>query len=144
MSTDISNRKHFSSVYLSGILLLLGIVISISLWTKAQKAALEYTTVEAMVESVETIYPKGIGEHLEYKVKVLFNGKEYELQNVIDGFSYYSSQKIQAFYADDVLYENIEGIKSNTNEAYIYFVSLGVIVLLLACFLYHILSFFRK
>jgi len=55
---------------------------------------------------------------------VEFEGKEYELRNVHSAASYYKGQKVKAYLSNDKLYANVEGVKTSTPIATIYFIFL--------------------
>ena len=55
-------------------------------------------------------------------MKVKYDGKEYELQNV-HGFSgYYKGKSVKVLLSNEKLYANVEGIRSTTPVVIVYFI----------------------
>ncbi len=72
---------------------------------------------------VEVVNKKNqVPKQLFYDVRVKYDGKDYDLQNV-HGLSGYSNGKsVKALLANGKLYANVEGIKSTSPIAITYFV----------------------
>lgn len=103
------------------------VAITVGLWFAMNNAALDYKEVDAKVVSSETkrLKNKKNGNSYDfYVVKVEFEGKEYELGNVHSAASYYKGQKVKAYLSNDKLYANVEGVKTSTPIATIYFIFL--------------------
>lgn len=112
------------------------VCITVGLWFAMNKQEVSYQEVEAKVVSSETkrLKNKKNGNTYDfYEVKVEYDGKEYELGNVHSAASYYKGKKVKAFLSNDKLYANIEGVKTSTPIATIYFIflfgSFGMLIL---------------
>lgn len=112
------------------------VAITIGLWFAMNKTELNYKEVEAKVVSSETkrLKNKKNGSSYDfYEVKVEYEGKEYELGNVHSAASYYKGKKVKAYLSNDKLYANIEGVKTSTSIATLYFIflfgSFGMLIL---------------
>ena len=103
------------------------VAITVGLWFAMNKVELKYEEVQATVISSETkrLKNKKNGNTYDfYEVKVEYKGKEYELGNVHSAASYYKGKKVKAFLSNEKLYANIEGVKTSTPIATIYFIFL--------------------
>ena len=91
------------------------------------KVEVHYEEVTAIVTDTysKAIVNKNTGSRTTfYEVKVKYEGKEYELQNV-HGLSGYSKGKsVKALLSNEKLYANVEGIKSTSPVAIVYFIFL--------------------
>lgn len=102
-------------------------VLTIVFWFLMNNTKIEYKEVVAIVTNTSTrevINKKTNNRTLFYEVKVEYEGKEYELQNVHGLAGYYKGKSVRAFLSNDKLYANEEGIKSTSPIAIVYFIFL--------------------
>ncbi len=103
------------------------LILTIVFWFLTNKAEVNYEEVTAIVtdtSSSEVINRKIGSRTVSYKVKVMYEGKEYDLQNVHSLVGYSKGSSVKALLSDGKLYANVEGIKSSSPVAIIYFVFL--------------------
>lgn len=103
------------------------LILTIVFWFLMNKAEVSYEEVTVIVTDTSTkeIVNKKTGTRTTfYEVKVRYNGEEYELQNVHGLSGYSKGRSVKALLSNDKLYANIEGIKSTSPVAIIYFVFL--------------------
>ena len=112
------------------------VAITVGLWFAMNKAELNYTEVEVKVLSSETkrLKNKKNGNSYDfYEVKVEYEGKEYELGNVHSAAGYYKGMAVKAYLSNEKLYANIEGVRTSTPVATVYFIflfgSFGMLIL---------------
>lgn len=109
------------------ILTVVCLILTIVFWFLMNKAEVSYEEVAAVVTSTSTkqVVNKKTGSRTNfYEVKVKYEGKEYELKNVHGLAGYYEGKSVKALLSNDKLYANVEGIKSTSPVAIIYFVFL--------------------
>ena len=108
---------------ITGICLILTVVF----WFLMNNQEVKYEEVTAIVTSAtsrEVVNKKSGSKTTFYDVRVKYDGKDYDLQNV-HGLSGYSNGKsVKALLANGKLYANVEGIKSTSPIAITYFVFL--------------------
>lgn len=139
----MEDRKQ--KLYLSGIFLIIFLFITMYFFQDAKKSPIFYNKVKVIVTDVEIIYPKNYKEFYKYIIKVSENGKVKELGNVKVGYSYYKGKMIEVFKDENGrLYEDEDGIRSNTKFARVYFISLGVTFIVLCFFVYNIIAYRRN
>lgn len=121
---------------LTGVCLVLAIIF----WFKMNNVEVEYDLVTAIVtdtSSKDLINKNTHNRTTFYKVKVRYEGKEYELQNVHGLSGYYKGASVKALLYNDKLYANEEGIKSSSPTAIVYFVFLfGTFGMIMASSIY--------
>ncbi len=103
------------------------LILTIVFWFLMNKTEVKYEEITAIVTSTSTkevVNKKTQNRTTFYEVKVEYNGKEYELQNVHGLSGYYEGKSVRALLANDKLYANVEGIKSTSPIAIVYFVFL--------------------
>jgi len=103
------------------------LILTIVFWFLMNKTEVKYEEVTATVISTSTkeVVNKSTQNRTTfYEVKVEYNGKEYELQNVHGLSGYYKGASVKALLSNDKLYANVEGIKSTSPVAIVYFVFL--------------------
>lgn len=103
------------------------LILTIVFWFLMNKVEVKYEEVTAIVtdtSSKEVINKKTGSRTTFYEVKVMYEGKEYELQNVHGLAGYYEGRSVKALLADEKLYANVEGIKSTSPIAIVYFIFL--------------------
>ena len=65
-----------------------------------------------------------------YKIVVSYNGKNYDLKNAHDSYSYRQGSTVTAYLSNDKMYANVEGVQNSTPAAIAYFAALiGSIVM---------------
>lgn len=84
----------------------------------------EVTAVVTNTSSREVVNKNTHNRTTFYEVKVEYEGKEYELQNVHGLAGYYKGTKVKALLSNGKLYANVEGIKSTSPIAIVYFIFL--------------------
>lgn len=117
------------------------LVVTIMNYGKVQKQQIDYTEVEVMV--TETGYKRTLGSGSRNpaiakapEVIVEYEGKEYELINVLDGeISRYRTAcklntPVSVYLSQGQLYSNINGIKTTSSTGKTYFITLGVTAVL--------------
>ena len=103
------------------------LILTIVFWFLMNKTEVNYEEVTAIVTSTSTrevINKNTKNRTTFYEVKVQYNGKEYELKNVHGLSGYYKGKSVTALLSNDKLYANVEGIKSTSPVAIVYFVFL--------------------
>lgn len=100
------------------------LILTIVFWLLMKKVEVQYEEVTATVINTSTkeVVNKNTNNRTTfYEVKVEYNGKEYELQNVHGLSGYYKGKSVKALLSNDKLYANVEGIKSTSSVAIVYF-----------------------
>lgn len=124
---------------ISSIITVLCIVAAVVLRIAMDKVDVEYTEVKAGVVSSEERVRRVYGKSQKYyEVVVEYEGREYELQNVYNSYSYMPGREITAYLHDGKLYANVAGITSTTPVATVYFVFLfaSVGMVIVTCMLF--------
>ncbi|WP_347062001.1 penicillin-binding protein [Hungatella hathewayi] len=104
------------------IVTLLCIITTVVLRGVVDKADAEYTEVEVRVVSSDTVYRKILGKRqMQYDVFVSYLGQEYELKNAHSSAPYIPGRSVTAYLSKGNLYANIEGVKTSTPAAMVYF-----------------------
>ena len=102
-------------------------ILTIIFWFLMNKAEIHYEEVTAVVtntSSREVVNKKTGSRTTFYEVKVKYEGKEYELKNVHGLSGYYKGKSVKALLSNGKLYANVEGIRSTTPVAIVYFIFL--------------------
>lgn len=103
------------------------LIMTVIFWFLMNKAEVKYEEVTAVVtdtSSREVVNKKTGNRTTFYEVKVEYEGEEYELQNVHGLAGYTKGRNVKALLSNDKLYANVEGIKSTSLVAIVYFVFL--------------------
>lgn len=103
------------------------LVLTIVFWFLMNNAEISYEEVTAIVTdtSSKAVVDKKTGSRTTfYEVKVRYEGEEYELQNVHGLSGYYEGRSVKALLSNGKLYANVEGIKSTSPIAIVYFIFL--------------------
>lgn len=101
--------------------------LTVVFWFLMNKTEVKYETVTVVVthtSSREVVNKNTHHRTTFYEVKVEYEGKEYELQNVHGLSGFYEGAKVKALLSNKKLYANEEGIKSTSPFAIIYFIFL--------------------
>lgn len=100
------------------------VIATVGLWFKMNSAELEYEEVSAVVISSTTKQVrnrKNGTTYNTYEVKVEYDGEEYKLENVHSAASYSKGRTVKAYLSDGRLFVNVEGVKTSTPIAIVYF-----------------------
>ncbi len=103
------------------------LVLAIVFWFLMNNTEISYEEVKATVTSTSsrTVVNKQTGSRTTfYEVKVEYEDKEYDLKNVHGLAGYSEGRTVKAYLANGNLYANVEGIKSTTPVAIVYFIFL--------------------
>lgn len=117
---------------ITGICFLLTVIF----WFFMNKTEVKYEEVTAVVTNTSSravVNKKTHNRTTFYEVKVEYKGKEYELHNVHGLAGYDKGKSVKAFLSNNKLYANVEGIKSTSPIAIVYFVFLfGTFAMIMA------------
>lgn len=107
---------------ISAIVMLLCIIATVGLRFAVDRASTDYSEVKVTVVSSETKQEKVLGKRQTvYEVIVRYGGQRYELKNVHGTAAYQPGREVTAFLSNGELYANIEGVKTSTPLAMVYF-----------------------
>lgn len=84
----------------------------------------EYEEVQVTVlsaESVEHVNRKTGSRTTTYEIKVRYDDKIYDLENAHNTYMYRSGSAVTAYLANGHLYANVEGVRTSTPLAKVYF-----------------------
>lgn len=116
------------------------LIMTVVFWFLMNKVEVNYEEVTAIVTNTSSkdIVNKDTGNRTTfYEVTVEYEGEEYELQNVHGLSGYYKGKSVKALLSNGKLYANVEGIKSTSPVAIVYFIFLfGTFGMLIASFTY--------
>ena len=112
-----------------GVLTVVFIIATVFLRTKMDNAELSYEEVKVQVLSSETKQTKvktkySSSYQTTYEIKVLYDGKEYDLKNAHNSYSYRKGATVTAYLAYGKMYANIEGVRTSSPFGIAYFVGL--------------------
>lgn len=116
-------------VWVCGIITIICIVATVLLRGPMANADVEYTEVKVQVvssETKETTIKVG-NSHSEmttYEIVVSYNGKNYDLKNAHDSYSYRQGSTVTAYLSNGKMYANVEGVQNSTPAATAYFAAL--------------------
>lgn len=116
-----------NKVAIMWIITVVCLILTVVFWFLMNKVEVDYEEVTAIVTdtSSKTVVNKKTGSRTTfYEVKVKYEGKEYELQNVHGLAGYSEGKNVKALLSNGKLYANVEGIKSTSPVAIIYFIFL--------------------
>lgn len=116
-------------VWALGINTVIFIVATVLLRGPMDNADVEYGEVKVTVVSSETrqtTVRTGYSRSTmtEYDIKVLYMGKEYDLKNAHNAYSYREGSTVTAYLSNGRMYANVEGVQTSTPVATAYFVAL--------------------
>ncbi len=103
------------------------LVVTVVLNLRVGAQSLEYEEVEAKVISAQTkrVVNRKTGNSTEfYKVKVYYDGKTLDLENVYNTYQYPKGKMVKAYLSNGRLFANEAGVKTSTPLATVYFVFL--------------------
>ncbi len=116
-------------VWALGIITVIFIVATVLLRGPMDNADVEYQEVKVTVissETKETTIKVGnsSSEMTTYDIVVNYNGKDYDLKNAHDSYSYREGSTVTAYLSNGKMYANVEGVQTSTPAATAYFVAL--------------------
>lgn len=103
------------------------LVTTVALWFAMNKAELSYEEVQVKVISAQTeeVVNRKTGSRTKfYKVKVEYNGEEYDLENAHSTSVYPQGRTVKAYLANNRLFADEDGVKTSTPVATVYFIFL--------------------
>lgn len=112
-----------------GILTIIFIVGTVYFRIEMDNAELDYTEVQAIVVSSETVTKTVRSRYStstikEYEIVVRYEGKDYDLINAHDSYSYREGSIVKVLMANNKMYANEEGIRTTSYVGTAYFVGL--------------------
>lgn len=115
-----------TKVILMGVGFVVCLVLTIVCRIRMDNQALEYEEVQVLVISTDTKTTKirmsySSSSTTQYVVKVSYEGKTYNLENVHSLTGYSKGRTVKAYLSHGRLYANIEGVNTSTPVAYAYF-----------------------
>lgn len=116
-----------NKVAIMWIITFICLILTVVFWFLMNKVDVHYEEVTAIVTdtSSKTVVNKKTGARTTfYEVKVKYEEKEYDLQNVHGLSGYSKGRSIKALLSNEKLYANVEGIKSTSPVAIVYFIFL--------------------
>ena len=116
-------------VWALGIITVIFIVATVLLRGPMANADVEYEEVKVTVVSAEkntTTIRTGYSRSTttSYDIVVSYMGKNYDLKNAHDTYSYREGSTVTAYLSNGKLYANVEGVRNSTFAATAYFVAL--------------------
>lgn len=103
------------------------VAVTVGLWFAMNNSNPEFEEVKATVLSAETtqVVNKSTGARTNfYDVKVVYEGKTYDLGNAHSTYEYPKGKVVKAYLSNGKLYANVEGVKTSTLIATVYFIFL--------------------
>ena len=116
-------------VFALGILTIIFIVATVYFRIEMDNSDLEYTEVKALVVSSETITKTvksgySTSTITEYEIVVRYEGKDYDLINAHNSYSYKEGSTVTVLMSNNKMYANEEGIRTSSYVGTAYFVGL--------------------
>lgn len=138
-----------TKVILMGVGFVVCLVLTIVFRIRMDNQALEYKEVQVLVVSTDTKTTKirmsySSNSTTKYVVKVSYEGKTYNLENVHSLSGYSKGRTVKAYLSHGKLYANIEGVNTSTPVAYAYFGFLIASFILFFAFTCSIPYLFKK
>ncbi len=103
------------------------LLITVGLWFMVNKSNPDYEEVKVTILSAETKQVKNRkngSTYTTYDVKVEYEGKTYDLENAHSAYPSMKGRSITAYYANDRIYADVQGVKNGTPIGKLYFVFL--------------------
>lgn len=118
-------RSMKRKAIISTIVLLICIIATVALRFAVDRVNADYREVKATVVSSETKQVKVLGSRQTvYEVIVRYEGQRYDLKNTHGTAAYQPGREVTVYLSNGELYANIEGVKTATPLAKVYFGSL--------------------
>ena len=121
-------------ITLAGIFLCLAVTVIAGM--KVHSQSVDYEEVEARIVSA---YKQRVKKMYYHEVVVEYRGKEYELNNVrseeFSGYQRYIGSLVTVYFANDKMYSNVIGVKTDGKAYYIY---LGALISTIVLIVLHI------
>lgn len=116
-------------VLVLGILTIIFIVATVYFRVNMDNMELEYTEVEVEVVSSETVHKTVRSKYstsniTEYEIVVRYEGKDYDLKNAHNSYSYREGSRVKVYMANGKMYANEEGVRTSSPTGIAYFVGL--------------------
>ena len=116
-------------VWVCGLIMIICIVATVLLRGPMDNADIDYTEVKVQVVSSETKETNiKVGNSTStmttYDVVVSYMGKDYDLKNAHNSYSYRKGATVTAYLSNGKMYANVEGVQTSTPAATAYFVAL--------------------
>ena len=116
-------------VWVCGIIMIICIVATVLLRGPMDNADIDYTEVKVQVVSSETKETNiKVGNSTStmttYDIVVSYMGKDYDLKNAHNSYSYREGATVTAYLSNGKMYANVEGVQTSTPVATAYFVAL--------------------
>ncbi len=117
-------------VYICLGLMVVCVIASVFLRKAANNAELDYEKVKVRVVSSEKhekrIRVNGSTSTItEYDIVVSYMGKEYDLKNAHDTYSWREGTEKEAYFSNGKMYADEEGVRNGTLAGKAYFVAIG-------------------
>lgn len=110
------------------------VLATVGLWFMVNKSNPDYEEVKVVVLSAKTTQiknKKNGSTYNKYDVEVEYKGKTYNLENAHSANPAMKGRSITAYYANDKMYADVQGVKNGTPVGKLYFVCLiGSFILL--------------
>lgn len=116
-------------VWACGIITIICIVATVLLRGPMSNVEVDYTEVKVQVvssETKETTIKTGASRSTitRYDIVVSYMGKDYDLKNAHDSYSYREGSTVTAYLSNGRMYANVEGVQNATPIATAYFAAL--------------------
>lgn len=116
-------------VWACGIITIICIVATVLLRGPMSNADVDYTEVKVQVvssETKQTTIKTGYSRSTmnTYDIVVSYMGKNYDLKNAHDSYSYREGSTVTAYLSNGRMYANVEGVQNATPAATAYFAAL--------------------
>lgn len=103
------------------------LIATVCLWFAMNNQNVEFEEVNVTVLSATTerVVNRKTGSSTNfYKVKVRYQGKEYDLENAHNTYMYQEGKEVKAYLSNNRLFANEEGVETSTPVATVYFIFL--------------------
>ena len=116
-------------VWVCGIITIICIVATVLLRGPMANTDVEYTEVKVQVvssETKETTIKVGntSSDMTTYDIVVSYMGKNYDLKNAHNSYSYREGSTVTAYLSNGKMYANVEGVQNSSPVATAYFAAL--------------------
>ena len=116
-------------VWVCGVITIICIVATVLLRGPMANADIDYTEVQVKVVSSETKETRiktgySTSTMTTYDIVVSYMGKNYDLKNAHNSYSYRQGSTVTAYLSNGKMYANVEGVQTSTPVATAYFVAL--------------------
>lgn len=108
-------------------------ITTVTLWFAVNKSNPKYEEVQVKVLSSETkqVINRSTGtRYTTYNVTVDYNGKSYKLENAHNIYEHLQGKMVTAYFSNNRLFADINGVKSSTPIGTVYFIFLFASIIL--------------